>query len=84
MNWKFQDAKDGFPKMVELAQTSGPQTITLHGQRVAVVISAEEYDRLIERKPSFVEHLLSGAEWDDEFVEEVNRRPKSMIRDIDL
>ena len=84
MNWKLQDAKDGFPEMVELAQTIGPQTVTLHGQRVAVVISAEEYDRLIERKPSFVEHLLSGPEWDDEFVEEVNRRPKSMIRDIDL
>ncbi len=76
MNWHLQDAKNNFSKVVQKAMTEGPQTVTLRGKRAAVVIAADEFDRLSNRKPSFVEHLLSGPEWDDEFVEEVNRRSK--------
>ncbi len=80
MSWHLQDAKNNFSKLVQRARTEGPQTVTLRGERAAVVISAEEYDRLVGKKPSFVEHLLSGPEWDDEFVEEINRRSKSPSR----
>jgi prevent-host-death family protein len=80
MNWHLQDAKNNFSKVVKKAMTEGPQTVTLRGKRAAVVISAEEFDRLSNRKPSFIEHLLSGPEWDDEFVEEVNRRSKEPSR----
>jgi prevent-host-death family protein len=80
MNWHLQDAKNNFSKVVQKAMTEGPQTVTLRGKRAAVVISAEEFDRLSNRKPSFIEHLLSGPEWDDEFVEEVNRRSKEPSR----
>ncbi len=80
MNWHLQDAKNNFSKVVQKAMTEGPQTVTLRGKRAAVVISVEEFDRLSNRKPSFIEHLLSGPEWDDEFVEEVNRRSKEPSR----
>jgi prevent-host-death family protein len=80
MNWHLQDAKNNFSKVVQRARTEGPQTVTLRGQRAAVVISAEEYDRLLSSKPSFVEHLLSGPDWDDDFVEEINRRSKKPSR----
>ncbi len=80
MNWHLQDAKNQFSKVVKLAQSEGPQTVTLRGERAAVVISAEEYDKLVGKKPSFVEHLLSGPEWDDDFAEEVNRRSKTPSR----
>ena len=68
----------------------GPQTVTVRGRRTAVVVSAEDYDRLSAqgeaRKPkkSLAEFLLQPDPlWDDEFVEEVNRRNKSTARDID-
>lgn len=80
MNWHLQDAKNHFSKVVRRAQTEGPQTVTVRGKPAAVVISSEEYERLAGRKPSFVEHLLSGPEWDDELVEEVNRRSKTPSR----
>jgi prevent-host-death family protein len=80
MNWHLQDAKNNFSKVVQKAISEGPQTVTLRGKRTAVVLSAEEFDRLSNRKPSFVEHLLSGPAWDDEFVEDVNRRSKEPSR----
>ena len=82
MNWHLQDAKNNFSKVVQRARREGPQTVTLRGQRAAVVISAEEYDRLVASKPSFVEHLLSGPAWDDDFVQEINRRSKKPSRPL--
>ncbi|TPJ73832.1 type II toxin-antitoxin system Phd/YefM family antitoxin [Mesorhizobium sp. B2-7-1] len=76
MNWHLQDAKNNLSKLVQQAREKGPQTITLRGKPAAVVLAAEEYERLVGSKPSLVEYLLSGPEWDDEFAEEVNRRSK--------
>ncbi|MCO5161737.1 MAG: type II toxin-antitoxin system Phd/YefM family antitoxin [Mesorhizobium sp.] len=76
MNWHLQDAKNNFSKVVQKAIHEGPQTVTLRGKPAAVVISAEEFERLRGHKPSFVEHLLAGPEWDDEMIEEINRRSK--------
>lgn len=75
MAWPIQDASERFEQVVENAMTDGPQEITAQGQRVAVVLSVEDYDRLAARPPSFVEHLLSGPAWDDELVEAINDRP---------
>lgn len=82
MSWHLQDAKNNFSKVVQRARSEGPQIVTLRGERAAVVISAEEYDKLVGKKPSFVEHLLSGPGWDDEFVEEINRRSKTPSRSV--
>lgn len=84
MNWHLQDAKNNLSKLVQQAREKGPQTITLRGKPAAVVMAAEEYERLVGSKPSLVEYLLSGPEWDDEFAEEVNRRSKGPGRDVDL
>ncbi|MBZ9990979.1 type II toxin-antitoxin system Phd/YefM family antitoxin [Mesorhizobium sp. BH1-1-5] len=84
MNWHLQDAKNNLSKLVQQAREKGPQTITLRGKPAAVVLAAEEYERLVGSKPSLVEYLLSGPEWDDEFAEEVNRRSKGPGRDVDL
>jgi prevent-host-death family protein len=84
MNWHLQDAKNNFSKVVQRARTEGPQTVTLRGQRAAVVLSAEDYDRLSGKKRTLVDHILSGPAWDDDFVEEINRRPKTPGRPVDL
>ncbi|TPN77631.1 type II toxin-antitoxin system prevent-host-death family antitoxin [Mesorhizobium sp. CU2] len=77
----IQEAGKSLPKLIKQACEMGPQTITQDGRPVVVVVAAE---RLVGAKPSLAEYLLSGPGWDDEFAEEVNRRPETMIRDIDL
>jgi prevent-host-death family protein len=45
-SWRLQDAKAQLSKVVREAQTRGPQRVTIHGRDVAVVVSAEEFDRM--------------------------------------
>lgn len=76
MSWALQDAKNRFSEVVQRTRTEGPQEVTIRGKRAAVIISVEDYDRLVSGTPSFVEHLLAGPPWDDELVEDINNRPK--------
>lgn len=55
MVWQLQDAKNRFSALVKAAEKEGPQVITVHGQEKAVVLSAEAYQRLIQRKGSLLE-----------------------------
>ncbi len=84
MNWNLQTARNNLSELIQQAREKGPQTITLSGKPAAVVLAVEAYDTLVGTKPSLAEYLLSGPEWDDDFVEEVNRRPETMIRDVDF
>lgn len=82
MNWPLQDAKNQFSKVVQKARSEGPQTVTLRGERAAIVLSAEDYDALLAGKPSLVDDLLSGPAWDDEMADAVTARHKTPSRDI--
>lgn len=90
MNWHLQDAKNNLSKVVRKALIEGPQTVTVRGRRTAMVISAEDFDRMAANrmdapKKSFAEFLLQPDPlWDDELVEEINRRNKTTARDIDF
>lgn len=84
MNWHLQDAKNNFSKLVQRARSEGPQTVTLRGERAAIVLSAEDYDRLVSGKPSLVDHLLAGPEWDDAMVEAVDTRSKTPSRSVEF
>ena len=53
--WPLQDAKNQFSQVVELARTKGPQTVTRHGEPVAVVVSAAEFKTMARPKESVVE-----------------------------
>lgn len=68
MNWQLQDAKARLSEVVKLAQSDGPQAITVHGKPAAVVVSREEYERLAGRKLPFAEFIrrspLAGVELD--------------------
>jgi prevent-host-death family protein len=61
--WPLQDAKNQFSQLVELAGTEGPQTVTRHGYPVAVVVSADEFKKMIRPKESVVEFFapLKGS-----------------------
>jgi prevent-host-death family protein len=42
--WQLQEAKNRFSEVVSAAQTKGPQTITKHGQPVAMVVPMGTHD----------------------------------------
>jgi len=81
VNWSLQDAKNRFSEVVQLARREGPQTVTLRGERAAVIVSAEDYDALAGKRRSLVDDLLSGPAWDDDLIDAVSTRAKSPSRD---
>lgn len=80
MSWALQDARNRCSEVVQRTRTEGPQEVTVRGKRTAMIVSAEEYDRLVSATPSFIDHLLSGPPWDDELLEAINDRPKRPAR----
>jgi len=84
MTWHLQDAKNQFSKLVQKARDEGPQVVTVRGQRAAVVLSAADYDALTGNRPSLVEDLLSGPDWDDELAETVSQRAKLPGRQVEF
>ncbi len=82
--WQLQEAKARLSELVRRAGTDGPQTITHRGKESVVVMAADEYKRLVGRKKSFVEFLLSVPKLDDEALREINRRDRRPARRIDL
>jgi prevent-host-death family protein len=81
LDWPLQDAKNRLSEVVRRARREGPQTVTLRGERAAVVLSAADYDALTRNRPSLVDDLLSGPPWDEAFADAVNARAKSPSRD---
>lgn len=79
--WQVQEAKARFSALVRKAATQGPQTITVHGRRAAVVLSPEDYDRLKRPRSSFADFLarspLAGTDLELE-------RDRSMPRDVEM
>ncbi|MCI5147050.1 MAG: type II toxin-antitoxin system Phd/YefM family antitoxin, partial [Candidatus Electrothrix sp. AR3] len=53
-HWQLQEAKNRFSSLVEQAQHDGPQIVTRHGRETVVVISADEYRRLIKPKEDII------------------------------
>ena len=65
------------------ARDEGPQTVTVHGQRAAVVVSAPQFDALIKPRMSFVDFLLADQDgWSDDVVDAINDRSTDTGRDI--
>ncbi len=87
-DWQLQDAKNRFSEVVKRAKDEGPQTVTVHGQRAAVVVSALEFDALVKPRLSFVDFLLSETPgqdpWPDDVIETINARTKDTGRDVDF
>ena len=57
--WTLANAKARLSEVIDRAQT-GPQVITRHGKPNAVVVSAEEWARKVERKGTLAEFLLAS------------------------
>ena len=53
--WQLQEAKNKLSQLVEQAMHEGPQEITRHGKKAAVVLSVRDYRRLKARKGTLVD-----------------------------
>lgn len=61
MEWQLQKAKSQFSELVQLAQIEA-QIVTVRGEHRAVVMSVEEYERLIQQsKGDSLAHFLSHS-----------------------
>jgi prevent-host-death family protein len=45
--WKLQDAKARFSEVVRRAQSEGPQRVTVHGKDTVVILSAQDYAKVM-------------------------------------
>ena len=57
--WQLQEAKSRFSEVIKLAAIE-PQSITLHGVPVAVIVSMDKYNQLTNPKKSLREFLASA------------------------
>ena len=83
-SWQLQTAKARFSEVFRLARIQGPQRITRQGKEGVVMISDEQYDRLVGKSHQpknlvqfFRESPLVGIELDLD-------RAKDNGRDIEL
>lgn len=79
--WKLQDAKARFSQIVEDALNMGPQFVTRRGKKAVVIISTDEYEKLVSQKRTFKEFLLNCPKIGDDFEFE---RQKDFARKIEF
>ena len=67
--WQMQEAKARLSEVVKLAESEGPQDITLHGRSVAVVVSRATFERLSGSGQSLVEFMHRSPLYGLEVIE---------------
>jgi prevent-host-death family protein len=58
-SWQLQQAKAQLSEVVKCAKRD-PQIITLRGEETAVVLSIEQYRKLVQPKPNFFEFMQNS------------------------
>ena len=84
MEWQLQNAKMKFSELVRRACDEGPQIVTVHGKRNAVVLSNKDYTALVSKKPGLTKFLLSGKPWPTDVVNSINNRGRDVPRDVEF
>ena len=66
--WQLQDAKNRFSELVNKTLNEGPQIVTRRGEEVVVIVSTEEYKKLLKSQTSLLEFFrespMVGVELD--------------------
>ncbi len=80
-SWQLQNAKNKFSSLVDKAQHNGPQVVTKHGKDAVVVLSIDEYKKLIKPKTNLLKFFKNSplAKIDLDI-----KRNKELPRDIEL
>ena len=69
--WQTADAKQRFTDLIEAASGNGPQVVMRHKDPVAVVLSPDEYRRLVRQADANFADLLRQSPFAPEDVEPV-------------
>ncbi len=62
--WQLQEAKAKFSEMLDSLPSEGPHVVTRRGQREAMLVSIDEWERMSKRRPTPLEVLMSGPKFD--------------------
>ncbi|WP_224958680.1 type II toxin-antitoxin system Phd/YefM family antitoxin [Geomonas subterranea] len=81
-SWQLQDAKNRLSQVVNSARSVGPQTITLRGEPAAVVISIEEYRKMVGKPKTSLSAFFAQSPLYD--VELDLTRSTDLPREVDL
>jgi antitoxin Phd len=82
-HWKLEDAKARFSEIVRLAREQVPQLVTVRGEDAVVIMSAQEFTKLLPlmQQPSLHELLsqspLSRLDFESSSIQ-------SPVRDVEL
>jgi prevent-host-death family protein len=60
--WQVQDAKSRFSELLDASLADGPQMVTRRGVKTAVVVPAEEWNRLQKAAGPTLKELLLAPE----------------------
>lgn len=82
--WKLEEAKNGFSEVVRRALAHEPQRVTRNGRDAVVVLSAADYEQLVE--PGDLVDFLRRSPLAEAIAEgELNlERPRELGADVDL
>lgn len=81
MNWSLAKAKDNLSEVVRRAGSEGPQSITVHGEEAAVVLSKADFDSLRSPDtPKTFKDWLRAMDFDGVDLS----RDQTPARDLDL
>ncbi len=81
--WQLQEAKNKFSQLVEKARKFGPQIVTKHGKEAVVILSFEDYKKMIPPEDNLIEFLRKSPLAQSE-IDFSALRQKDKPRDIVL
>ena len=70
-HWQTVDAEQHFDELVEAANGDGPQLVVGHNEPVAVVLSPDEYRRLVRQADTNFGRLLDQSPFGPEDVQQI-------------
>ena len=80
--WSIAEAKARLSEVIDQALRDGPQRITRRGRDVAVVVSAEEWDRKTTRKGNLAEFFAESPLRGSGLL--IERPQEDRLRKVDL
>ena len=80
--WQLQDAKSKFSQVVDNAMHNKPQFVTKHGNKAVVILSFEDYKKIIKPKTDLVTFLRSSPL--SEINLDISRNKTDRPRDVEL
>jgi len=59
-SWQLQEAKAHFSEVIRACTLNGPQFVSVRGKEEAVIISKQDYEKLLGKKPNFLDFMAQS------------------------